>query len=650
MFKKILRIWFVFTHSLILLNLLGCTDGVLPLKKGAVSGRVYDSNNLSIKGAILTSHRSLHKAETDENGCYSFPSLDLGTHNFTVERDGYYLGSASVELKSGEAIENFDIRVEAHELTISHWVSVRELTRAVIDVECFQPMAITMAWKEKNNHRIQNAPTELAKSHRIELTNLRAGVEYQYFITGTTENGQVFVAADGEFRSRASGDLDGPPEKPHKISVIQGKNGPIVEWEYVATEPLRGFRVLRGIEDGPLSVYVDESIIFDNENSFEDREATPGNLYRYAVMSVDLDYELSEPTEAVTFVPAGTIANNLVWRAKHSPIRIDGDIIIPEKYSLVIEPGTTVVFGAQDKRQGGYDPLKCELLVMGCLYAEGVIELPINFISASSMPTKKDWSGIRVVKTEMSIESIIKNVVVSGAEGGLELLGSCTQLENISARYCDYGLKLNTASGTEVIGFYAEDCNHGLYALNTQNTLIEGFRAKKCLVGARLAANKNLVFKDFDLRELDEIGIESVDRENTQVYNGVIQSKDIGLLIGGAPGLYQQLTIDALNGIEVSTNEKSTIKNNIIANLQYAGQGYGIEEKSAQNNSYPYNNIFGYSMATQGCNQSGAIIQNVDPKFVGGATGAAYNYHLKSNSPLLTSSDTLGELGAYGGN
>jgi hypothetical protein len=650
MFKKILRIWFIFTHTLILLNLLGCTDGVLPLKKGAVSGRVYDQNNLSVKNAIITSHRSLNKAETDENGRYSFSALDLGKHNFTVERDGYYLGSATVEIKSGEAIDNFHIRVEAFELTISHSVSVRELTRVVVDINCFQPMSITMAWREKNSQRIQNPPTQLATTHHIELTNLHAGTEYEYFIVGTTENEQVFVAADGTFKTRASGDLDGPPEKPHRILVNQGKNGPIVEWEYVATEPLRGFRVLRGLEDGPLSVYADESLIFANESTFEDASAVPGNLYRYAVVSVDLDGEASEATESVSFVPAGTIANNLVWRAKNSPIRLDGDLVIPENYSLIIEAGTTVIFGATDKRQGGYDPLKCELLVMGCLYAQGEASLPISFISAASLPTKKDWSGIRIVKTEMSIESILENIVVTGAESGLELLGSCTQLENIVARYCDYGLKLNTASGTEVVGFLAEDCNLGFYGFNTHNSLISGFKANKCNVGARLAANKNLVLKDFDLRDLGEIGVESVDKENTLLRNGVIQSKGIGLLVGGAPGIYEYLTIDALNGIEVSTNEKSSLKNNIIVNLQYAGQGYGIEEKSAQNNSYPYNNIYGYSMETQGCNQSGAIIQNVDPKFVGGISGAAYDYHLRPESPLLSSSDSLGELGAYGGN
>jgi hypothetical protein len=65
MHKKLFKIIFIITHTWVLFNLLGCTEKVLPLKKGAVSGRVYDENNLSVSGAYITSHRSMLKAETD---------------------------------------------------------------------------------------------------------------------------------------------------------------------------------------------------------------------------------------------------------------------------------------------------------------------------------------------------------------------------------------------------------------------------------------------------------------------------------------------------------------------------------------------------------------------------------------------------------
>lgn len=647
MLKKILRVWFVITHTFIFLNLIGCTEGVLPLRKGAVSGRVYDTNNLSVKNATITSHRSLLKAETDEFGRYSLTGLDLGSHNFTVERDGYYLGSATVEIKSGEAIDDFDILVEAYELSINHKVSVREMTRAIIDVDCFEPMSIVLSWREKDGHRIQNPPTEYASSHKLELTNLHSGSEYEYFIVGTTKSGQTFVTKDGFFRARATGDLEGNPDKPNRVFIVQGKNGPQVKWEYTSSEPLRGFRVLRGIEDEPLSLYADETLIFHNDNSFEDVEAKAGQIYRYAVVSVDLDDNHSEPTEAISFVPAGTLSNNQVWKAKHSPIRLSGDIIIPEKLSLIIEPGVTVIFDEEDKMQGGYEPLKCEFLVLGCLYAQGTPSAPIRFISSSSLPSKKDWAGIRIVKTKMALESMLENIVVAGAEVGLEMQDSCAQVENITTRYCDYGLKLNTASGTEIINYFSEDSNIALYALDTINTQINGFKVLKSRIGARLASNRNLSLRNFDLRNIENVGVESVNRAETLLKNGVIQSKELGLMVGGASGVYEQLTIDALSGIEVSTNEKSTIKNNIIVNRLYAGQGYGIEDKSTENNSYPYNNIFGYFMETYNCNQGGAIIQNLDPKFLGGAQDE-YDYHLSSGSPLLRSSDKFGELGAYG--
>jgi hypothetical protein len=38
---------------------------------------------------------------------------------------------------------------------------------------------------------------------------------------------------------------------------------------------------------------------------------------------------------------------------------------------------------------------------------------------------------------------VLKNVVISGAEFGIELYEMGATLENVSSRYCDVGLKLN---------------------------------------------------------------------------------------------------------------------------------------------------------------------------------------------------------------
>ncbi len=81
---------------------------------------------------------------------------------------------------------------------------------------------------------------------------------------------------------------------------------------------------------------------------------------------------LSEPAK---IVPGGILTENITWRVSQSPIHVDGDIVIPERLSLVIEPGVTVTFSDKDNKKGGYNNLLCEMLVEGCLYAEGTADL-----------------------------------------------------------------------------------------------------------------------------------------------------------------------------------------------------------------------------------------------------------------------------------
>ena len=212
--------------------------------------------------------------------------------------------------------------------------------------------------------------------------------------------------------------MAGDPDAPSVVTVSQSVNGPVLTWQYTGMETPGGFRVYRAVSDGEMQLLQNEQFIFGNENSYVDSSAIPGQVYRYAVMTVDLDGNSSSLSESVSIVPGGTLVDNVTWKLSQSPIRIDGDIIVPEFYSLVVEPGVTVTFNQTDNGVGGYDRNKCEVIVQGCLYAIGTEEQPIRFISGSSVPTRNDWSGIRIVKTDNQTPSVIKNTVISGANVG----------------------------------------------------------------------------------------------------------------------------------------------------------------------------------------------------------------------------------------
>ena len=630
---------------MLLTFILGCENSV-STKRGSVSGIVTDLSNNAIVGAVITSHRSLFKAETDENGHYEFTSLDVGSHRLAVARNGYYLASKTVEITYGQVVEGINIKVEPLENMISHSLSIRESNRAIIDVSCREPMSIVVGWRERSGGRIQAAPTEVLSQHRLVLSNLFAGSEYLFDIEGVTEDGRRFAGQGGSFRTVPFGDLPGDPAPVSSFKVSQGTSGTILTWGYEGVDPLRGFRVFRALNNDELSLYQDENTIFAAQNSFVDENAVPGKVYRYAIRSVDLDGNVSPLSDAIRITPAGKITENIVWKKDWSPFNIGGDMIVPSGLSLQIEPGCVIRFNAEDKGRTGYSQAICEFIVEGTLLVEGTESEPVHLISAASLPGKSDWDGIRLVPSSENAESVLRHVVISGADEALAVYDSSVAIANVTTRFCLTGVSLHGASGTTILNVNANDCETAFKAENSKYCTLENFVAENCNNGILLESNIGFLVKNFEIRDARLEGLKVVDRLAPRLRNGLISSSGTGLTIGGASGDFQYLTIDALNGIVVDGADVPVIRNCIIVNRQFFGRGSGIQDKSGSR-SYPYNNIYGFLQATLDCDQLGGPVLNLDPVFVGG-TAEYYDYHLRSSSPLLSASENGGQTGAYG--
>ena len=651
LFWAVIRYSLVLVISMFVILTVGCTiedDPVLQTQRGSISGLVLDSNKKGVQGAIVTSNRSLYKAETDEMGRYMFTSLDTGHHYLTAERDGYFLGSSTVELGYGQTLFDVNIMVEGMEKMISATVDVKEKTSVVLNVKCYEEMSVSVSYREMSRMPSVTEPTvEMAKQHRITLNNLYPGSEYYFTVTGKTADGRTFTTENTRFKTVHLNDVDGAPESPENVKISQTFNGPMISWEYNGKDPIQGFRIYRGENGGNMILLRDETDVFPSQTSIVDDCVFAGRYYTYNVYAVDYEGNLSEIPAKKSFVPTGSISENLVWKKEWSPIDIEGDIRVPPLYTLTIEPGTSIRFLAETDSSTGFKKSLCEFMVEGTLIACGTENEPIKFLSQSSVPLKDDWDGIRFLSTDEKSKSEISHVIISGADTGLEIYGNNVVVNNYKARYCKTGLALLTASGTAITGISAEDCENGIRVESTFNCLISNFVTSGCENGVILINNTGLRLSDFEAKNCLTAGVRSSDKTETVIRNAIVHSLNNGMTISGDKCDVQFVTVDAANGILLEGASDAVVMNNIIVNITSAGTGTGLEDMSGGGNAYPYNNIYGFKNATLNCTQLGASVYNIDPMFMG-MQGTEYDYHLRSNSGLLNVASNHGQIGAYG--
>lgn len=643
--QKLIAARFMLLLIVSLLTLVGC-ENQMGTQRGVISGQILDTDGHRVVGALVTSHRSLFKAESDENGNFEFTSLDVGSHRLKVERNGYFLASKTIEIEYGQVLSGIKIVVEPVKDQITWKLVNRTSTSVLIDLSCAEDMSVWVGWRERSSARQQTTPTEHGKSHQILLENLWPGSDYIFAVEAVTKDGRRYVADDGAFRTVPRGDIPGNPDVPDSFRVSQGNQGVVLNWQYSGAEPLVGFRIFRAVENNELTLVLDENDIFAEQQTWTDENVEAGQLYRYAIKAVDLDGNLSELTQRLSILTSGKLAADVVWRQEWSPITISGDITVAAGTTLKIDPGVTVRFNETDLSKSGYSPLTCEFIVEGTLIADASNAEQIQFISASSQPTRSDWAGIRLVSVSAQATSMLKNVVVVGAETALSIYDGESQIENLTMRFCNRGLSLQGSEEVAIAGLVAEECNTAIYAENSANCSLENISISDVDSGMVLRGNRNLRLSSIELRRAVEVGISVADREGTVIRNALVQSAKTGLVVGGDEGNYQYMTIDARNGIIIESAGLPVIRNNIIVNTADPKTGYGIEDMSL-GRSYPYNNIYNFLWATFNCNQDGGPTLNADPLFYGGSWHD-YNYRLGPGSPLLTASDRNTQPGAYG--
>ncbi len=304
-----------------------------------------------------------------------------------------------------------------------------------------------------------------------------------------------------------------PPNVPKNVIATGRDKTVLLNWDKNTEDDLSGYIVYRS--DTPLSGF--KKIGQTEFAGFEDENAINLKACYYKISAVDPAGNESGKERPVTgtAVPPGPtyvkgkLEKNTIWYAGASPYLIEDKVIILERCSLLIEPGTII------KSSGG------GLVIRGGIIASGSKTQVITFLSVN----ESVWKGITFdsVKGDKNLLAFCR---IKDAATGVEIKSSSPEIRN-----CEF---VKNAIGIKIIGGFS-------------NPQIE-----ECIIHDNSSA-----------------GIEIIDGAKVSVTNNRINNNNAGLLIQDAGSVSVKGNLITNNkgcGIVVKNSEAAISKNNIYDN------------------------------------------------------------------------------------
>lgn len=224
-----------------------------------------------------------------------------------------------------------------------------------------------------------------------------------------------------------------PPEKVKNVRAVGRTNLVLLNWEKSQAADLAGYRVSRSAT--PLSGFVE--VGKSELNEWRDEKAQNGQKCYYYVTAFDRAGNESEKTETVPGMPvapgptpvAGPIEVDTTWYAGASPYIIRETVLIRDKATLTIEPGTEI------RSQGG------GLSIEGQIKAQGTKE---NLIVFTTVEEGKVWEGIffNGVKEK---ENELTHLRITGAKTAINCESSSPHIEDTELTGNGQALRINGA-------------------------------------------------------------------------------------------------------------------------------------------------------------------------------------------------------------
>ncbi|MBL7196147.1 MAG: DUF799 family lipoprotein [Desulfobacterales bacterium] len=305
-----------------------------------------------------------------------------------------------------------------------------------------------------------------------------------------------------------------PPDAPKNVIAAGRDNTVLLNWDKNAEDDLSGYIVYRS--DTPLSGF--KKIGQTEFAGFEDKNAINLKACYYKISAVDLagNESSNEGPVTGTAVPPGPtyvkgkLEKNTIWYAGASPYIIEDTVIVSERCSLLIEPGTII------KSSGG------GVVIRGGLIASGSKTQVITFLSDN----ENIWKGITFdsVKGDKNLLAFCR---IKDAATGVEIKSSSPEIRNCEFVKNDIGIK--------IIGGFSNP------------------QLKKCII-----------------HDNRSTGIEIIDGARVSITNNRVKNNNTGLLIQDAGSVSVKCNLIINNkgcGIVVKNSQAAISGNNIYDNV-----------------------------------------------------------------------------------
>ncbi|MFH0900824.1 MAG: choice-of-anchor X domain-containing protein [Pseudomonadota bacterium] len=249
-----------------------------------------------------------------------------------------------------------------------------------------------LQWGLDDFYGNSEADVTYAYGHSFEIGGgaLAPSTAYHYRIAATDLAGNQAMTVDAVFYMR--------PNQPEMVVAMPGDDRFDVRWEAPPQENVVGYNVYRATASGGPYSKLNGGVLYTSEAlAYFDVDVENDTQYFYYVTAVDEFGNESEGSAAVSGTPqanagptyvSGVLAPNQVWTTKGSPYIVQGNALVEAANSLVIGPGTQVLFdGSYMIRING------RIAVIGAEGAEVLIT------SNMPVPARGDWRTLRIRST-----------------------------------------------------------------------------------------------------------------------------------------------------------------------------------------------------------------------------------------------------------
>ncbi len=592
----------------VLVGITGCLKSSGSVK-GNVTGKVFDSNGKALHKARVEIYGANQSVLTDELGRYSITEVDPGQKKLVATYDNKSVVKV-VEISRGKTLENAD-------LTFAVIDGLPPVITEVAVASLSENVAI-ITWKtnESSDSTVDYATgpvgltpyTMLASDpamvteHSVTLANLLPGQTYHFRVRSLDFERNEGISSDYQFAT-PSGEAPATPNN-FMIAAPAEMERIVLSWTSNGENDLAGYNLYRADSAAGTFIRVNANPIVSGEGStsYQDEGLKIAVKYYYRLKAIDIAGNESLPTQTLSVVTPGILAENRTWKVSESPYIVQGDIRVRGGSVLTIEPGTEIRFTRSDAIPDSLGSNMADLIIQGGLMAVGAENKRILFTSAESFPRKSVWGGIAFIGTNQP-ENMLRYATIMFADNGVKSEGATPSIENCEFGLCGMGLNLGLSTALNIRYNTVRDCDIGM-----------------------VSANSN-------------------------IRNNLFIDNQTGVALLGND-YFENNTVDCLIGVQIDAGNP-VIKNNIIAYTGSTRAIYGVNQTIPNATpSMSFNDIFNYTYAFNGTNSTGTANIEVDPLFIG---GSPFDYRLQktadgfaSDSPCLTAGEANAQMGRYG--